>query len=807
MKNTLIITLGLVVVICVAIATFGFRAEAHNIFIGETTGQSKNNSRPEKLFDRLATASSLNDEVPTASFTVSNISDTGPGSLRQAILDANSNGVALDEIVFDGTFSTSKTISLTSGQLLIDSNITITGPGANLLTVSGVGNGTNHIFEVGLFTFTISGVTLSGVNAPALFGGAILNNGTVNLTNSTVTNNIANRGAGIHNLGTLNVSNSNISGNSVTDSGGGVLNFNTLNVINSTISSNTATNFGGGIYNNGSTTVNDSTVSGNTANGGITSGGIDSFAGSLSVTNSTISGNNAPNGNDKGGGIWTGGTTTVTNSTITNNSAPGANSASGVYRFNNQFSVRNSIIAGNVNNSTQPDVISTVNPGGVTSNGFNLIGNRGTVVFGSTGDQAGGNGNPILNPILAPLALNDGTTRTHALLSGSSALDNGDSSGSAADQRGLARPVDLTYVVNGPGDGSDIGAFELRNATSGTGLEGDVASRFSGNGIFQASDIVQLRLFQIGFSLPNAEYNEFQRTDVAPIGTLGDGCIKANDIVQGRLYQIGFSSPRTAGGPQFDAGNCNLSLSENDDKASEATFGGARVVRIENASGSAGNPVTVNIRVDALGDESEYQFRVNFDPAVLSYASTAAGTVNAGTTFCNLLMAGQLDCSVGAFPDMGGGGNPFIGEIAAGANQLLSRITFNVNGMASPNTQTALTLTSISASDDLANNLAISGVNGMVTVTGPSSASVEVGGRVLTTDGRGIPRAVVSITDSQGSVRQARTNPFGYFRFTQIAVGETYVFNVSSKEYLFAPQVISVSESISDLTFVASGMP
>jgi len=89
--------------------------------------------------------------------------------------------------------------------------------------------------------------------------------------------------------------------------------------------------------------------------------------------------------------------------------------------------VRNSIIAGNVNNSSQPDVIvSGFIP--LTSNGYNLIGNPGTVTFNSTGDQKGTPLTP-LNPRLGPLAVNGGTTPTHALLGSSPALDAGDSSG------------------------------------------------------------------------------------------------------------------------------------------------------------------------------------------------------------------------------------------------------------------------------------------------------------------------------------------------------------------------------------------
>lgn len=85
----------------------------------------------------------------------------------------------------------------------------------------------------------------------------------------------------------------------------------------------------------------------------------------------------------------------------------------------------------------------------------------------------------------------------------------------------------------------------------------------------------------------------------------------------------------------------------------------------------------------------------------------------------------------------------------------------------------------------------------------PSAASVSIGGRVLTDFGRGVAKARVSLTDSNGETRTTLTNPFGYYWFEEVAAGETYVFSVSHKRYSFAPQVLSVTEEISDLNFTA----
>jgi Carboxypeptidase regulatory-like domain/Beta-propeller repeat len=89
----------------------------------------------------------------------------------------------------------------------------------------------------------------------------------------------------------------------------------------------------------------------------------------------------------------------------------------------------------------------------------------------------------------------------------------------------------------------------------------------------------------------------------------------------------------------------------------------------------------------------------------------------------------------------------------------------------------------------------------------PTAASANVNGRVKTSNGSGIARARVSITKPNGEIQLATTNPFGYYRFQDLAVGETYILNVSSKRYSFAEptRVISLNEDLTDADFVADG--
>jgi len=89
-------------------------------------------------------------------------------------------------------------------------------------------------------------------------------------------------------------------------------------------------------------------------------------------------------------------------------------------------------------------------------------------------------------------------------------------------------------------------------------------------------------------------------------------------------------------------------------------------------------------------------------------------------------------------------------------------------------------------------------------LSAPTAANVTVSGRVLTPEGRGLTNALVTLTDQQGNARTVRTTSFGYFRFTDVASGEVVVLSITSKSYTFAPQVVTIFEDISDLTFIAT---
>ena len=241
--------------------------------------------------------------------------------------------------------------------------------------------------------------------------------------------------------------------------GGGIFNRGTLNIINSSISNNTASDgSGGGICNRGEATITNSTISGNDAGTFGDGGGIKNSEGTLTITNSTISGNSA----SVGGGIDNSAPLIIKSSTITDND--GGFGGGGISSSALEFFVKlqNTIIA--LNDAYQSP--NCTRGGAVESLGHNLVGQRGECGFNSDIGDIFAN-----NPMLGPLSDNGGHTFTHALLDGSPAIDAGDDTEwPVTDQRGFPRPID----GNNDGEAVvDIGAYEFGDICEGD-FDGDL---------------------------------------------------------------------------------------------------------------------------------------------------------------------------------------------------------------------------------------------------------------------------------------------------------------------------------------------
>jgi hypothetical protein len=89
------------------------------------------------------------------------------------------------------------------------------------------------------------------------------------------------------------------------------------------------------------------------------------------------------------------------------------------------------------------------------------------------------------------------------------------------------------------------------------------------------------------------------------------------------------------------------------------------------------------------------------------------------------------------------------------------------------------------------------------TLFAPTAAEATLSGRVVNARGRAIARTVVSLTDADGTVRQAMTNSFGYYRFSELEAGQTYVVQARHKQYVFAPLTVNLTDNLTAQDLVA----
>ncbi|MEM8678236.1 MAG: choice-of-anchor Q domain-containing protein [Planctomycetota bacterium] len=427
----------------------------------------------------------------------------GDISLRDAIAAA-ATGETIDFAV-NGTILLDPAL----GELLIDKDLTIDGPGPDQLTIDAQGN--SRVLSIQETNVAdIREVTLT--RGAADYGGAIANFGIASITASTLSGNIAigpasecylgdvGLGGAIYNRGRLLVNDSLISGNSADCYGGGLLNRGEatfsyaelvenssgienrggdLGIASSTISSNV----GAGIYNYGDNMTLSVTTSTISHNG---SGVINIGYNSSSIRSSTISGN--------GEGLTNrGGDAFIAHSTITDNNLGVISSA---WNFDyGSNSITESVVSGNLIREISlcaADVffkgVNLVGDSSKTTNEalyvyddkygycFSTVGLSGSEIV-ATSD--GGTPTPLEEILDTALADNGGSTLTHALVKGSPAIDAGDPTAMAGvgdtslyDQRGLP----FTRVFDGdaiPGARIDIGAFEMQPPLVSCDFDGD----------------------------------------------------------------------------------------------------------------------------------------------------------------------------------------------------------------------------------------------------------------------------------------------------------------------------------------------
>ena len=364
-----------------------------------------------------------------AVFLVTNTKDTGPGTLRQALADADLAPGA-DVIRFQGVTGT---ITLAS-QLNVQSDVNIQGPGSDVLSVSG--GGKSRVFGVGpsdggSTTVTISGLTITGGVANDSSGGGIFNGQESNLTLDRVA----------------------VTGNTVKFASGG------------------------GVFNAGSLTILDSSVSDNTADQGAAAN-VFSSGGVLTIDRSELINGQVPNSNYALTDVYLiiadNSTTRIANSTI-----GGTRIRNGTADFLNVTEANATIT---ITPSPEPPQITTSTAAGLQVSGTAVVQAKNSIFWNNyiigagqiyvrdvgvegqasftasnslTGVVNGGLSGP--DPLLGTFGFNGGPTRTILLQPGSPAAGGGSTAGQLApltvDQRGLTRPA------GGP---VDIGAFQVQ---------------------------------------------------------------------------------------------------------------------------------------------------------------------------------------------------------------------------------------------------------------------------------------------------------------------------------------------------------
>ncbi len=393
-------------------------------------------------------------DLGAATITVQNLNDSGAGSLRQALADASSG----DTIVFTGL---SGTINLSS-ELTIDKNITITGPGADLLTLDG-GSAT-RIIHVNLTSW---GTTIGTVRVNV--SGLSFDHGSAAGDGGAIYCRTAGAGNNWSYISILTVSNCAFANcYSAGANGGGAIHntrYSTITVDSCIFDTNSALKNAGALYTNGDTTISNCAFLNNSSPQ--SGGAIHKFEwGILTIINSTFNGNVSTynDWNNAGGGgamHLRKGTTNIDNCTISGNSA--TKNGGGIHFGIDAtlfLNIRSTIIAANTANVSGDDLyVYSGTTTGLTMQ-YSLLGsNDGTPYAPADPD---GNGNIIgssLSPIsamLSPIADNGGPSETMVLQPASPAINSGSNPRSlTSDQRG-------TGFLRTFGAGVDMGAFELQ---------------------------------------------------------------------------------------------------------------------------------------------------------------------------------------------------------------------------------------------------------------------------------------------------------------------------------------------------------
>lgn len=653
-----------------------------------------------RFFAVVLTGLAIAVATNAATITVINTNNSGAGSLRDALAAATDGDLI--------NFNLTACPCVIGGNLTIADSITIEGPGANLLTISG-GN-VSRVLTVGQGSgkqVTISGLTLA--NGRGAAGGGIFIRGNSLTSATTVT------------LKSVVVAN-----NTVTDPAEGM---------------------GGGIFLEGGTlTLIDSVVSGNSANnqgGGIAiPDAINNNPLRVTIVNTSITGNSSPR---EGGGIFVGvgATLSAAGSTISSNTA----AVSAAIHVNGDAVVRSTNISQNT--TTVFDSTITVDAGA------SLKMTDSSVTSNTTDTTGGGNGGGIQSAGSVSL--------TRCSISG-----NRTGTGGGIFSSGLLEIADSSINDNTAASTSPV-------------LRGGGGIYSTGTAIITGSTIARNTASAFGG------------------GLYARGSLKLiNSTVSGNTV---LGSPSSGGGVLVDGGttaeigSSTITLNTANTRGrgiAADTFisGGAISVRVGGTiiAGNLGDP-----NLNAADTYGEY----------VSLGFNLIGIVGNLSGFTNGAKADQVGSSVTPINPMlaplGNNGGPTETHALLAGSPAIDR-GYSFAGVTTDQRGAARFVDIAAAANKSGSSLSDIGA---YELSAPTAANVEVGGRVANLRQGFVSNATVILIDSNGVLRQTKTNSFGLFRFSDIEIGETYVIFARGKNMRFTPQIITITEELTDLILTA----
>jgi hypothetical protein len=766
--------------------------------------------------------------------TAQNISIIGAGAATTTIT-MTSNVAQRDRIFVinpPGTtpnvFTTFSNIKLANGYLTSD-----TFGGAAIY--AGPINGLSQSLTINNCIFD-NNVTPAGGG----LGGAIyMYQETLNITNSTFSNNRSTDGVGgaiyyflqnnTGNSGLVNITNSTFTGNT-TGGNGGAINFAaqgglpmgatfSVNISRNTFLNNSATGsgIGGAIFANNSANVSTPTINfnrfvGNTSAGSAASSGLHfaESAGSVNAANNWWGCNTGPTASpcDRAGGDIAGGGSLTTSPWLQLRNVPSKNTVV----VGETLTLTSDILGLSTGGSTAAGNLIGLSAFPLTSSTIFTNPVRGTL-SATTGQFVNGIANltPTFTATTVGAGSADATGDSQTITTSTITINKANTTATIGtdtpDPSNVGQNVTVTYsvAVTAPGGGTPGGNVVVADGATtictGTVAAGQctgqmntagnrsLTATYQGDSNYNASAAsssvshVVGQVTWTGGSDTNFTNNSNWNTGLAP-GS-GDTAI----IPTGATNQPGISTS-------------NISVS-----ALSVALGRTLTIiapRTLTVSGTLTNNGTINGTGTIIN---------NFNNAGTLAPGLSPGIMNITGTFAN---PGILAMEIGGTGGAGVNPNGHDQLLVSGAATLGGTLNLTLTNGFTPSPGNSFLILDAASSIGAFNtvnlpnifpntwNVAYNNTAGTVTLTvvAPTAANTSVSGRVFDTNGRGVSGAHVTITDSNGNIIYALTNPFGYYRFSDVAAGQTYVIGVTSKRHRFTPRVISVSDDLTDVNFV-----